>query len=198
MRNPLYLCALCVLPWAGRAAAGEGEDPPAPDPHTYVFVADGLDPLELAGTRGLAARIREAGFPHTRYGAWYEVDQFEREIRAIAATDPDARFALIGYSMGTYKVRKAANRLAQDGVPVAVLGYIGGDFLDDGAYTRPPGVGRVVNVTGEGFLLTGGSLVANGTTICGATNLHLAGTKHFHLPGHPDTASVLLWELGRR
>ena len=78
-----------------------------------------------------------------------------------------------------------------DRIPVAMLGYVGGDYLGDTAYTRPAGVGRVVNVTGNGFLLTGRNLFWNGTAITGAANVRLPAS-HFWLPTHPKTVAMLL------
>lgn len=179
--------------------------PPAPvsryapaDPPTYVYVIDGADPGEVAGTRRLADRLRAAGYPHTRYGGWFRAAQFERDIRAARAADPAARFALIGFSAGTFAARDAAARLIRDGVPVALVGYVGGDYLSDSPASRVAGAGRVVNVTGDGHPLTGGNLLFNGTDIGGARNVRLAGVGHFDLPTHPDTAAVLLAELAAR
>lgn len=164
-------------------------------PQTYVYVLDGLDPLGLAGTRGLADQIRAGGYPNTKFGGWLKAAQFEREIRAIHQRDPSAQFVLIGYSAGAYSVRNTVNRLVRDGVPVSMVGYVGGDFLRDTSYSRPAGV-QVVNVTGDGYLLTGRNLLFNGTDLNGAENLRLRGTRHFDLPKQSATASTLLGRLG--
>jgi hypothetical protein len=166
----------------------EGE---AKDPHTWVYLVNGADPFGWAGMSKLADHIRVAGYPRTRYGEVYDIVAFEIEIRKTHRQDPAARFVLIGFSAGTIAVRMTANRLVRDGIPVAMLGYVGGDYLGDNAYTRPPGVGRVVNVTGNGFLLTGRNLFWNGTTISGAANVRLSAS-HFWLPTHPQTLAMLL------
>ena len=98
---------------------------------------------------------------------------------------------MIGYSAGSYKARALANRLVQSGVPVGVVGYIGGDYLRDTAETRVPGAGLVVNITGDGFLLTGRNLMFNGTAVSGAWNVPLTGTAHYDLPVHPRTFATL-------
>ena len=64
--------------------------------------------------------------------------------------------------MGTYQVRRIAERLGRDGIPVAVVGYVGGDFLSGSSAAWPTNVGRVVNITGNGYLLTGRNLIADG------------------------------------
>jgi hypothetical protein len=163
----------------------------ASDPNTRVYLLNGADPFGWAGLSYLADRIRTAGYPYTRYGEAYDIWGFEHEIRVVHREDPNARFVLIGFSYGTLVVREAARRLLRDGIQVAMLGYVGGDYLGDTAYSRPAGVGRVVNVTGNGFLLTGRNLFWNGTDLSGAANLRLRA-NHFWLPTHPQTYRMLL------
>lgn len=176
-------------------AAADPIKPAAPIGHTYVYLLDGVNPLGAAGMQRLAERLRGAGFPDTRVGAWYRAGEMEHEIRALHAADPTARFALIGYSAGAYSARATANRLIHDGVPLAVVGYIGADYFGDTARTRVPAARRVVNVTGDGYMLTGRNLLFNGTDISGARNFRLAGVRHYDLPTHPDTLAILYTEL---
>jgi hypothetical protein len=159
---------------------------PAPAARLRVYILDGVNPVGLAGVGQLAERLRRSGFPRVEVGGWYSAATFEREIRATYAADPTARFAVVGYSFGTYPARSLANRLAQSGVPVAVVAYVGGDYLSDTPATGVPGAGRVVNVTGDGYLLT-----FNGTEVSGASNVRLAGTWHYALPTHPSTFAAL-------
>ncbi len=170
-------------------------EPPAPvgtvAGHVHVYILDGFDPIGASGVTQLGEQLRNAGLPATQVGGWYRAWAFEREIRALHAADPTARFALIGYSAGTYAARAAANRLIRDGVPVAVVGYIGGDYLRDTEETRVVGARQVVNVTGDGYLLTGRNLLFNGTDVTGARNVRLVGTRHYSLPTHPDTFAKL-------
>ena len=162
------------------------------DPHTRVYLVNGLDPFGWAAIDKLAERIRRSGYPNTRYGEAYDIIAFEEEIRKVHAEDPSARFALIGFDIGTLAVRITANRLLRDGIPVAMLGYIGGDYLTDEPYSRPPGVERVVNVTGNGFLLTGQNLFWSGTDLTGASNARLQKTWHFDLPTNPRTLAMIV------
>src|SRR6185312_296250 len=97
---------------------------------------NGFDPRGGGGVGRLADRLRGGGFPNTRVGGWYRARAFEREIRAAHAADPTAQFAIIGYSAGAYPTRAIANRLVRDGVPVAVVGYVGGDYLRDNTGSR--------------------------------------------------------------
>ena len=53
-----------------------------------------------------------------------------------------------------------------------------------------------MNVTGNGYLLTGRNLIWNGTDLTGATNARLEGVNHFGLPTHPRTLAMMLAGLG--
>jgi hypothetical protein len=164
---------------------------PSTGARVRVYILDGFDPLGVANTGRLAERLQAAGFYHVTIGGWYSGASFEREIREIHTSDSGVRFAVIGFSAGTYAARALATRLVTFGVPVSVVGYIGGDYLTDSPETRVPGAGHVVNVTGDGYLLTGRNLFFNGTDVSGATNVRLPGTWHSWLPNHPDTVGAL-------
>ena len=75
---------------------------------------------------------------------------------------------------------------------MAVVGYVGGDYLSDSPGTRVSGAGQVMNVTGNGYLLTGRNLLFNGTQVSGAVNVRLSGIRHYGLPTHPTTVATLL------
>jgi|GEM_PF-2783389 len=156
-----------------------------------VYVLNGTDAFGFAGLRPMADRLRASGYPDTRFGGWYQSRQFEREIRRLNSQQPGTPVAIIGYSFGAYRAKAMANRLTRDGVPVVMVGYIGGDYLRNTPSTAPGGV-RVVNVTGNGFLPTGRNLFFNGTDISGATNMRLSGVRHFDLPKRAETLDALL------
>lgn len=166
-------------------------------PETYVYVVRGVDPMGWSGVSGLANQIRAGGYPNTRYGFWYQMPQFEREIRQLYRQNPGIQVVLIGHSAGVYQVRAAANRLTRDGVPVSMVGYVGGDYLRDSSYTRVNGATQVVNVTGDGYLLTGRNLFFNGTNVTGADNVRMPGVRHFALPKRSETSGALLGGMSR-
>jgi hypothetical protein len=160
-------------------------------PNTRVYVINGLDPFGWGGLSQMADRIRDSGYPDTRFGRWYQSLRYEREIRQMHRDDPSAQVVLIGYSLGVYRAKAMANRLTRDGIPVAMVGYIGGDYLRNTPSSTPGGV-PVVNVTGNGYLLTGKNLFFNGTEISGADNVRLPGVNHFGLPKQEQTLNALV------
>ena len=142
-------------------AAAVTRVPPPVAAHTYVYIFDGVTRSGLPGCSGWQSNYGEPGsFIPEPAGGTAGTDS-RREIRAASAADPSARFALIGFSAGSYKARALANRLIHSGVPVAVVGYIGGDYLRDKSDTRVPAPGLVVNITGDGYLLTGAQLTVS-------------------------------------
>jgi hypothetical protein len=166
--------------------------------HTYaptstrVYVINGVDPFGWGGLAEMTERIRQSGYPDTRFGGWFEVLKFDREIRAAHRADPGAQFVIIGYSFGVYRAKALANRLSRDGVPVAMVGYIGGDYLRNTTGLQATGGPRVVNVMGDGYLLTGKNLFFNGTNLAGADNVRMPGVRHFSLPKQEQTLSALV------
>jgi hypothetical protein len=180
------------VPAAPPALAGPAPVMAAPIP-VRVYVLNGMDPFGFGGLKDMTERIRSNGYD-THYGQWYQVIQFEREIRAIHDLAPSTQFAIIGYSFGVYRAKALANRLTRDGIPVAMVGYIGGDYLRNSA-SDVPGGARVVNVTGNGFFVTGRNLFWNGTELSGADNVRLRA-NHFDLPKQQQALDALLAGLG--
>ena len=160
--------------------------------NTRVYVINGVDPFGWAGLSEMTDRLRASGYPDTTFGSWYEVLRFDREIRAAYRQDPSAQFIIIGYSFGVYRAQGLASRLAHDGIPIAMVGYIGGDYLRNSpANTRGVG-GRVVNVMGDGYLLTGRNWFFNGTDLAGTDNVRMPGVRHFGLPKQEQTVDALV------
>lgn len=156
-----------------------------------VYVINGVDPFGWGGLSQMADRIRESGYPDTKFGSWLQVLKFDREIRAAYRQDPSTPVVIIGYSFGVYRARALANRLTRDGIPIAMVGYIGGDYLRNTPSNVPAGM-RVVNVTGDGYLLTGRNLFFNGTELSGADNVRMPGVRHFSLPKQEQTLNALV------
>jgi len=179
--------------WLGslrRSPADDAAELPATrDTQTYVYVVNGFDPFHWAHLKRLADRIRISGYPYTKFGEYFDMPAFEAEYRKIRAENVHARVVLIGYSAGCYPVVASAQRLIREGFPVAMIGFIGGDYLTDSDYNQPK-VEKIVNIRGDGFLLTGQNLVWNGSDLRRATNVNLS-KNHFALPLRPETFKAL-------
>jgi len=161
--------------------------------HLHVFFVNGVDVLGTANLRGLCGYVQAQGYSHAYYSQMTQGHRIVRRVRQAHEEDPLARIVLVGFSAGTYVVRDVAHALSEDGIPIALLVYIGGDFLQNDPGCRPGNAARIVNITGHGFLLSGGDLF-RGTELDGAVNLRLA-CRHMLLPSRWETIDLLMREL---
>jgi hypothetical protein len=156
--------------------------------HVYVFFVHGLDPFDYANLSGVRDYVNELGFPKTYYGQFYHKSQFEKEIRTIRSDDPEARFVLIGFSLGANMVRSIANTARNEGITIDLLVYLGGNTLGNEERDQPDNVARVVNILATGWIF-------NGVWMDRAENIEETDVYHFGSPTHPETLSMLAREL---
>jgi hypothetical protein len=154
----------------------------------YVFFIHGVDPLDFANLGGVRDYVQSLGFIKTYYGQLYHTSYFTDEIRKIHAREPEARFALVGFSFGANQVRNIANTLRDEDISIDLIVYLGGNTLTNTEEDRPANVGRVVNILATGW-------VWNGTTMDNAENVTYDNVWHFGSPTHPHTLDVLAREL---
>src|SRR5438128_2674390 len=68
--------------------------------HVYIFLVNGLDPINFGRLLGLRDYVRKLGFRQTYYGQMFHAAYFKKEIRRIHQEDPEAHFVFIGFSAG--------------------------------------------------------------------------------------------------
>jgi hypothetical protein len=158
--------------------------------HVYVFLMNGLDPINYGNLTGLRDYVQELGFGKTYYGQLFHAGWFEKEIRRIHQDDEDARVVLIGFSLGVQQMHSVAKDLNEEGIPIDLLIFLSGNhpvaFMPE---DRPANVHRVVNI------LASGSMKAYGVREY-AENVRLPeDTWHFGSPTHPYTLEKLSEEL---
>jgi hypothetical protein len=168
---------------------------PAPvKDHVFVYFVNGFDPLYVGNFKGLCQYVKTLGFRHAYCGEMSQTRLFREHMRKVHAHDPAAQFVLVGYSAGANSVRDLAHELKQDGIPVALLAYVGGDTIRNVSYSRPENAERVLNLTSHGLKLLGGDLFFKGSDLDGATNRRL-DTRHMLLPSRKETAELLGQQL---
>jgi hypothetical protein len=156
--------------------------------HVHIFFIHGLDPLDFANLTGVCDHLHKLGFIKTHFGQLYHIWKFKSELRKVHEQDPEARFALIGFSFGANMVRDLANALKDEDVPIDLLFYLGGNTLENTTPNRPPHVLRIVNVLAHGWIW-------HGATLDGAENVEYSDCWHFGSPTHLHTLDVLAQEL---
>src|SRR6266571_8540722 len=60
--------------------------------HVYIFLINGLDPLEYANLRGVRGHLYALGFSQTYYAQLYHGHSIKKEVCRLHEEDPDARF----------------------------------------------------------------------------------------------------------
>jgi hypothetical protein len=152
--------------------------------HVYVFVVNGIDPLDLANLEGVRDYVQGLGFRKTYYGYFYHAPGFAREIRRIHQEDPEARFVLVGFSIGANAVRGIAKTCKQDGICTDLVVFVDGNTLRD-----VPGqeevAKRVCNVR------AGGSVWWKTAELTTAHNFTEPEAPHFGSPTDPGTLGLL-------
>jgi pimeloyl-ACP methyl ester carboxylesterase len=185
--HPLQKCNPEVVK-SCEAAPSDGKE------HVYIFIVNGLDPLQVANLNGMTGYLRRLGFPQTHYEPMLGYRATRRQILAIRQSDPDAKIVLVGYSLGSGVVRRLANDLEKENIAVDRLVYLGGDFIGNTEASRPKNVAKVVNIRGHGSLFSGYDLFWNGAEIDNAQNVRL-DRRHFLLPSSGQTMETLASEL---
>jgi hypothetical protein len=168
--------------------AGCEQLPKACRQQVYVFFIHGVDPLDYANLSGVRDYVQSLGFIKTYYGQLYHTSYFTDEIRKVHAREPEARFALVGFSFGANMVRNIANAVRDEGIAIDLVVYLGGNTLTNAEEDRPANVQRIVNVLATGW-------VWNGATMDNAENINYDNVWHFGSPTHPHTLDVLAREL---
>jgi hypothetical protein len=156
--------------------------------HVHIFLLHGLDPLDLANLQGVRDYVQSLGFLKTHYGQWFHQWQFRDEIRKIHQDDPDARFVVVGFSFGACMARDLVNAVADVGVQIDLLVYLGGCILRNTPETRPEHAIKVVNILALGCIF-------NGAKLDNADNINYDNVFHFGSPAHPRTLELLANEL---
>jgi hypothetical protein len=156
--------------------------------HVYIFFVHGMDPFDCANLAGVRDQVQSLGFIKTYYGQMYHTSYFAKEICRIHQEDPDARFALVGFSFGANLVRDIAHTVAKDDIHIDLLVYLGGNTLKNMPADRPENVGQIVNILATGCIW-------NGDTLDGAVNVNYTDVYHFGSPTHAYTQGLLAEEL---
>jgi hypothetical protein len=156
--------------------------------HVYVFLVHGLDPFDYADLRGLRDHLHDLGFNKVYYGQLYHTVSFEREVQRIHREEPDARFVVIGFSLGASMARAIALDAQAQGIPIDLVVYLSGTALFEGDRDRPSNVLRVVNILPR-VQWNSDSFPEEIETI------RESGIWHFAVPTHAQTLETLAHEI---
>jgi hypothetical protein len=156
--------------------------------HVYVFFMQGTDPFDWANLEGINEYVQSLGFRQTWFGYFYHASQFKKEILRIHQQDPQARYVLVGFSLGANLMRDLTHDVAENGVYIDVLMYVDAKFIKDEPHACPANVCKLINFTAKGYLFSSGELE-------GAENYYISEGWHFASPTQPGVTEVLAREL---
>jgi hypothetical protein len=125
--------------------------------HVYIYMINGLTVLPyMAGSMDrVKPFVEELGFCNVKVATHYWRWSFERDIRRVRAQDPDARFVLVGYSIGGSVVCSMAHALEQDGIFIDLIVYIDAHSFVNDFTKRPTNVGKIVAINSNAWVLRG-------------------------------------------
>lgn len=141
----------------------------------HVFLIDGLTPCGSCGLSKLRTELATNGFAKVGIGDAASGFCVAKEVEAIRACDPEAKFVLVGYDVGGGAAAHTAGALAKKGIAVDALVLL--DPVACGTELPP----RTV-------LVLSGSRVAS---VPHARRFAVPDAAHAKLPAHPTTVAVL-------
>jgi hypothetical protein len=156
--------------------------------HVYIFLVNGLDPLNATNLTGVRDYLHSLCYQKVYYGQFFHRSHYEAEIRRIHQCDPDARFVLLGFSLGANMVRTMAHDAQKDGVTIDLLVYCGGNTLKNVPTDQPENAERILNILAHGYIWHGDNMER-------AENIQVSKSWHFGSPAHPYTIQTLTHEL---
>lgn len=156
----------------------------------HVYMINGLTILpHMAGSmNAMAPYVEDLGFCRPKVACHFWRWSYQNDIRRIHCTDPEARFVLVGYSMGASVVYSMAQALEKDGVFIDLIILIDGHTFVHDFKETPSNVGRVVSINSTAWALTGKCRPGQ-TCYTVETFFHLAA------PRQPEALRVLGMEL---
>jgi hypothetical protein len=152
--------------------------------HVYVFLLNGIDPVNCGNLAGVRDYLHCLGFNQIYFGEICHVGWFKKEIQRIHHDDCDAHFMLVGFNIGANAMSALAEHVQSDGVLIDVLVLLSADKGIGVPTSKPDNVARVVNILPDGKK-------AIQCERAYAENTRLGCTGHFGTPTHLETLHEL-------
>jgi hypothetical protein len=115
----------------------------------YVFLISGFDPLDIDRVGDFRKALVRSGFTKVYDGQFYHDRFFAQEMRRLASEEPDARFVVVGFSLGADVAVSLADYVGKQGIPIALLASVDPYWWSSAPSKTPPNVQQVMNIHGE-------------------------------------------------
>ena len=183
------LCWVHPVPAPAPELAACCRDVPLPcRSRVHVFFLQGVDPLDASNLEGVRSQVRDLGFIKTWFGQSYHAFHFAEQIRKLHRDDPEARFVLVGFSLGAQFAHKLARELENDPITIDLLVSVEGVTEGTAPGPRPENVLRVVGLVACEAIDVLPRLPSD-------EQVDLPDVRHFGAPTHPTTLALLASEL---
>jgi hypothetical protein len=118
----------------------------------YVFLMSGFDLFDMDRVNDFRTALIHAGFTKVYNGQFYHDTYFASEIHRLALEEPDARFVIVGFSLGADYAVSLAESVGHYGIPVSLLASVDPYWWSSAPTTNPPNVQQVMHIHGEPLL----------------------------------------------
>jgi pimeloyl-ACP methyl ester carboxylesterase len=118
----------------------------------YVFLMSGFDPLDLDRVGDFRAALIRAGFTKVYNGQFYHDVYFAKEMHRLATEEPDARFVVVGFSLGAEFAVSLAESVGHQGIPISLLASVDPYWWSTAPAKSPSNVQQVMHIHGEPLL----------------------------------------------
>jgi hypothetical protein len=156
--------------------------------HVHIIFVGGADWCDWANITGVREYLAELGFCQSHMAQCYHLVNALLDVKRVHKEDPDARFVLVGFSLGANMVSTITRCVKDDGIPIELLVYCGGNSLCNKPRDQPDNARHIANILATGW-------VFNGAQLDRAENISEPDVFHFGTPAHPRTVALLVHHL---
>jgi hypothetical protein len=153
----------------------------------YIFLLSGFDLFDTDRVADFRAALIRAGFTKVYNGQFYHDTYFAGEMRRLALKEPDAKFVLVGFSLGADEAVSLAESVSQHNIPITLLASVDPYWWSDAPAQAPRNVQQVMNIHGEPLLIAG--------RMSAGTDVQIPETFPANITAHPLTAEHLARSL---
>jgi pimeloyl-ACP methyl ester carboxylesterase len=140
------------IPLAPECTAACGDVPCQCRGKVYVFLISGFDPFDLDRVGDFRAALIRSGFAKVYNGQFYHDRFFAQEMQRLTAEEPDARFVVVGFSLGADIATSLAEYVSKQGIPISLLASVDPYWWSSAPGKTPANVQQVMSIHGEPLL----------------------------------------------
>lgn len=140
--------------------------------------------IDVANVRSLTRKMNESGFARVYHGGILHEAWIKNELITIHKDDPETRFVIIGYDLGTRAARQLTAALSNINIHVDSLVLLDPIMLETA--TPLPEHCELTVVRSHGW---------KSGVVTNAVEMQIPGVGHIDLPNHADTLGYVLGAL---